>query len=80
LDLPALRDEARTRVVAAPTNGDAIPSARPVLADALVDLAAMGMEVIELQAAREQDQRIIQSLIASLQAVGAQIERTPLHG
>jgi hypothetical protein len=64
---PTMREDA-------PVSGDALPSARPVLASALVDMASMGLEVLRLQTELEQSNRIIASLTASLQAVGAHLE------
>jgi hypothetical protein len=56
-------------------HGDQLPSARAVVADAIVDLASMGVALHNLQAELEQERRINAVLVAKLQAIGAHMER-----
>jgi hypothetical protein len=65
-------------VMAAPAttqeSGDRLPSARSVVSDTLVDLSCAAMEIYRLQGELEEANRIIASLTASLEAVGAHLE------
>jgi hypothetical protein len=65
---PVLAEPVRER-------GDQLPSARAVVAEALVDVSCAAMEIIRLQNELDDANRIIASLTASLQAVGAHLER-----
>jgi len=81
LSLAHLRVQVRSRVAPVlAVSGDALPSARHVLAAALVDVAQMGVALHDMQAALEHERRITASLVASLHAVGAHLERTQPHG
>ncbi len=69
VDLTALRQQCRAMdVPSAPDTGDALPSTYPVLAAALVDMAAMGVAMQETQAELEQRDRIIATLTRELEA------------
>jgi hypothetical protein len=67
---------ARPALAAEPVreSGDRLPSARSVVSDTLVDLSCAAMEIYRLQGELEEANRIIASLTASLEAVGAHLE------
>jgi hypothetical protein len=78
----AVRTQIRSRMFAAAPvmpapvqeSGDQLPSARSVVSDALVDLSCAAMEILRIQSELEDANRIIASLTASLEAVGAHLE------
>jgi len=77
IDVSALKAQIRAAVTLADAPmpapviaGDMVPFAEPVLAATLVDMAALGMALLEADAALEQSDRVIATLIRELERVG----------